>query len=364
VSAQRGQVFRAPAGSWAIRYYDASGQRRQRNGFRTRSEARAALDEALRRVRLGPLFRPRVTLRELGDAYLEQYEAAPSSMSWLRYNLETVCRRLGDEPIGQLSAQQVGAWRASLPEPRRHPAHRALRQVLEAAVRWKWIEENVAALVKNPAPRLGEIDPFTSWDEIDAIAGELAGIEGVLVSFLAGTGVRPEEAFGAEWRDVDLDRRVLTVRRAFAKGGLKDYGKTERSRRRVPLRARSVAALAQLEHRRGILFPNSAGKRIDINNFRHRGWTPALQAAGVAHRRIYDLRHTYATWSLAAGIDIFTLSRRMGTSVAMIDRTYGHLAAGADDYERDLLDAFDVGRSGSDGRRVGAGSVRTERETG
>jgi hypothetical protein len=75
------------------------------------------------------------------------------------------------------------------------------------------------------------------------------------------------------------------------------------------------------------VFPNTAGKRIDINNFRHRGWTSALSAAGIAHRRIYDLRHTYATWSLAAGIDIFTLARRMGTSVAMIDRTYGHLAA-------------------------------------
>jgi integrase len=35
----------------------------------------------------------------------------------------------------------------------------------------------------------------------------------------------------------------------------------------------------------------------------------------VKHRRIYDLRHTYATWSLAAGIDIFTLARRMSTSV-------------------------------------------------
>jgi hypothetical protein len=40
-------------------------------------------------------------------------------------------------------------------------------------------------------------------------------------------------------------------------------------------------------------------------------------AAGVKHRRIYDLRHTYATWSLAAGVDIFTLARRMGSSVKM-----------------------------------------------
>ena len=351
-------MFRAPTGEWAIRYYEANGRRRQRNRFRTRGEATEALNEALRRVRLGPLYRPEMTLRALATAYLEQYEAAPSSVAWLGTNLDTALRTLGDERIGDLTAQRVGAWRASLKESRRHPAHRALRQVLEAAVRWKWIEENVAAQVKNSAPKLGEIDPFERWEEIEAIAAELNAVQGVLVEVLAGTGLRPEEAFGAEWRDVDLEHGILTVRRAFAKGRLKEFPKTERSRRRVPLRARSVAALERLERRRGILFPNQAGKRMDINGFRHRGWSPALQAAGIAHRRIYDLRHTYATWSLAAGIDIFTLSRRMGTSVTMIDRTYGHLAAGADDYERDLLDAFDR-RSDTNGRCMGAKSEET-----
>lgn len=72
-------------------------------------------------------------------------------------------------------------------------------------------------------------------------------------------------------------------------------------------------------------------------------------------RRIYDLRHTYATWSLAAGINIFTLARRMGTSVQMIDRTYGHLAANADDHERALLDGYDEEQQATgDGRCVGA----------
>ena len=66
---------------------------------------------------------------------------------------------------------------------------------------------------------------------------------------------------------------------------------------------------------------------------------PAINAAGI--RRIYDMRHTFATWSLAAGMSIFTLSRRMGTSVQMIDVTYGHLARDAEDHDRELLDAYD-----------------------
>jgi integrase len=71
-----------------------------------------------------------------------------------------------------------------------------------------------------------------------------------------------------------------------------------------------------------------------------------LQAAGVDHRRIYDMRHTFATWSLAAGMGIFTLARRMGTSVKMIDATYGHLAQDAEDQDRGLLDAYDAVNNG------------------
>jgi hypothetical protein len=46
--------------------------------------------------------------------------------------------------------------------------------------------------------------------------------------------------------------------------------------------------------------------------------------------------------SLAAGVSLFSLARRMGTSVEMIDRTYGHLAPDAEAYERHLLDAYDA----------------------
>jgi integrase len=354
VTAQRGSIFRTPNGLWAIRYRDAHGRRPQETGFRTKGEARLALEEALRRVRLGPLHCPTVTLRELTDAYLRQHEAAPSTLVWIRENMRPAIDRFAELPIGALTVPEIAAWRASLPPGKRYRSHRALRQVLQGALRWRWIEDNPATLVKNPAPRPGEIHPFESWDELDAIADELDVVSGVCVIFLAGTGVRPEEAFGADWSDIDLRRRVFTVRRGFAKGRLKEYGKTTGSRRAVPLRARVVSALERMSRRRGIVFPAPEGGRIEINNWRNRLWTPSLAAAGIEHRRIYDLRHTYATWSLAAGVDIFTLARRMGTSVKMIDQTYGHLVTGADVYERELLDAFDEGRSTAVGRYLDA----------
>jgi integrase len=118
----------------------------------------------------------------------------------------------------------------------------------------------------------------------------------------------------------------------------------------VPLRAKVVEALELLSKREGILFPAPEGGRIDINNWRSREWVPAFKAAGLDHRRIYDMRHTFATWSLDAGMGIFTLARRMGTSVRIIDQTYGHLVRDADDQDRDLLDSYDARRARS-GRR-------------
>jgi integrase len=230
-----------------------------------------------------------------------------------------------------------------MPETMRHGAHRALRQVLAAAVRWQWIERNAALDVKNPQHPRPEFLPFESWDEVDAVAAEL-GPFGPVAIFNVGTGARPEETFGADWTDVDLEAGVFTIRRAYAKGKLKTYAKTARSRRRVPIRRKVIAALETLPRREGALFPAAGGGRIDINNWRSREWTPALKAAGVEHRRIYDMRHTFATWSLAAGMSIFTLARRMGTSVAVIDATYGHLARDADGNDRELLDAYDEAR--------------------
>jgi integrase len=63
-------------------------------------------------------------------------------------------------------------------------------------------------------------------------------------------------------------------------------------------------------------------------------------AAGLEHRSPYALRHTFAAWSIAAGIGLFELARFMGTSVEQIDRTYGHLLPDSIDRARNALEAF------------------------
>ena len=131
------------------------------------------------------------------------------------------------------------------------------------------------------------------------------------------------------------------MQRRFANGTLSPYPKTERSRRRVPLSARALNAVEALPPRvdTPLLFPAAQGGHIGLDSWRAREWYPALEAAGIVKHGPYALRHTFATEALAASVSTFELARLMGTSIAMIDRTYGHLARDSDESIRNRRDA-------------------------
>jgi integrase len=91
-----------------------------------------------------------------------------------------------------------------------------------------------------------------------------------------------------------------------------------------------------------LVFPGYDGDYLKPKTFYLRQWRPALRAAGLQPRGVYSCRHTFAAWSIAAGVQLFYLSRIMGTSVTQIDATYGHLVPDSEEYLRGLLNVFDA----------------------
>ena len=78
-----------------------------------------------------------------------------------------------------------------------------------------------------------------------------------------------------------------------------------------------------------------------MHNFRNRVWATADETAGIAKpARLYDLRSTFASNALAAGITTFELARIMGTSVGMIEAHYGALIDTAHDGILARLEGF------------------------
>jgi hypothetical protein len=124
------------------------------------------------------------------------------------------------------------------------------------------------------------------------------------VRFAAATGTRPSEWIALERRDIDRENGIAIVQRSYSRGTLRPYGKTQRSRRSVPLSRMALDALAAVPPRidSPLAFPSPSGGLIDLHNWRAREWKPALEAAGIGHGTIYTLRHTFATNAIAAGM--------------------------------------------------------------
>lgn len=365
---QQGQVFPLTTRGggetrWAYRYRTGGrGSRRvQRGGFATEQAAVEALERAPERLRRERGLVETPTLAEFVDVYLRQHGGEPETIDKLRWLPAKSVRVSGERRLSQLRSPEIAAWRMTIPNGHRFDATQALRQVLNRALEWGLLDVNPARTgVDNPQRRRTEKRPFESWRELDAVAGKLDG-HGPVVLFAAATGLRPGEWLALEWRDIDREQRVVYVRRSYRNGRIK-YPKTEASMRAVPLQARALAALDALpgDGRGDLVFPASDGGHFDLHNFRNRHWQPAQEAVGIdPFRRIYDLRHTFATFALRAGISTFDLSRYMGTSLTMIDRHYGHLARDGREHAIQLLDVHaNQRRRPRRGRSVDAKTTR------
>ena len=354
---QRGSVVKRGK-TWQARWYDENGVRHARGGFETKTAAGDWLNPKVDEVsalRRGDLPTPdRIpTVNELVHGYLATHEVDPATTKKLCYELAHATRAFDGRKVDELTPLDLTTWRATLPARTRHQPFGAFKAVLEQAVTLGLLQTNPAGRIKNRRAKLDEsreIRPFESWDDVEAIAAELIPLYAAIPVVLAGSGLRPEELYGLEWRDVDLRGGVLNVERVYTQNVLKPCKKSDRQRRRVPLRARVVEALEAMPRGFGEtpVFTDRRGERIKHVTFRMRYWAPALKAAGLDHRGVYATRHTFATWSIRAGVNLFYLSRVMGTSLTMIDKTYGHLVPDADEYVRGLLDTYDE-RTGTDG---------------
>ena len=233
----------------------------------------------------------------------------------------------------------------TVPAGHRFEATQALRQVLNRAVEWRMIEVNPAKHgVDNPQRRRTEKRPFESWTQLAlARLHTSASGDGALVMFAAATGLRP-----GEW--IALDERDII---GSARGRLRAAGAPERAdqvpqdRGRASERCRfqtiALEALDQLpagSGNRPSLFSVSFAVPTSTSTTSARAsGSPLRLAAGITPiRRIYDLRHTFATFALRAGVSTYELSRYMGASLSMIDRQYGHLARDGREHAINLLD--------------------------
>ncbi|HEX6444684.1 MAG TPA: tyrosine-type recombinase/integrase [Streptosporangiales bacterium] len=232
--------------------------------------------------------------------------------------------------------------------------HVMLHRALVDAEAWHYIPENVAAKVK--PPRVGRRRPSV-WSpaELTTFLRHVRKDRFYALYLLAATtGMRRAELCGLRWSAIDLDARHLAIEdtRVVVDGHAEDSdGKTDNAARMLALDKATVQALRQRrteqdeerpyfqrEHRdTDIVFTWEDGRPIHPDVVRQR-FERFAAACGLPRIRLHDIRHSYATAALKAGVHPKIVSQRLGhASAAFTLSIYTHAIPGMDREAADTI---------------------------
>jgi integrase len=324
-----------PSGKWraVLSAGCVPGGKRRRLTYtaETKREALAWLRERQAEQRRGGLADAgKMTLGEWLAKWISAKKVELSGATWHSYRSFTerlLIPLLGHIRLAELRPVHVMDWHRVLAEQGesscvQRQAAIYLRRSLSAAEACGLIGSNPARRVNKPKHIQKEIQPFTAG-QARAFLAAAAGDRMIAYYDLSlDIGLRPGEAFALHWPDLEGDRIFIHLSLEDVNGKLTlKKPKTPGSIRRVKLAPRTVASLAAHRERmaaegkdtiNGLIFPARRGQFTRRPNLTKHSFRPILDRIGVSRRSLYTLRHTSATLLLHAGVDIKTVSRRLG----------------------------------------------------
>lgn len=262
----------------------------------------------------------------------------------------------GDLAAGQ-KADGKGKTRPLAPRTITH-VHRLLGSILALAVRDRAILSNPAREARPPRVEAVELEILSEAQAADLLT-RLRGRPSYLLAALGlATGMRRGEMLALRWRDVDLDGAPasLQVERSLeqTKAGLRFKApKTKHGRRMITLpafivkelRAHKATQAAQRlalglgrDEAEALVVRQPDGSPLrpdDVSS----SWRKVIAGLKLPKVSLHALRHTHASQLIASGMDVLTISRRLGhgeTSVTL--NVYGHLFAPSDGGAASIID--------------------------
>jgi integrase len=344
----------------------------------TKNEAKAELVRLINSAHQGDYVDPsKVTLGQFLDRWLRDWAAINVGAKTLERYLELISAhvrpRIGALPIQKLQPVHLAELYAKLlregskqrgrdgtvglaPRTVGH-VHRAIHKALKVGVEWGVVQRNAAEVARPPKVDATELE-ILSAEQARTLLEKLKGqpLYPLVVLGLA-TGMRRGELLALRWCDVDLDGGKLRVEQSLEQtkvGGLRFKApKTKHGRRSISLAASVVAELRthwkqQQEQRLrlglgkaprdALVFPKWDGTpRVPTTTSTE--WMRTLAQFKLPPVSLHTLRHTHVSQLIASGMDVLTISRRLGHGSPTITLgVYGHLFGSADDRAADVIE--------------------------
>lgn len=330
------------APSFSVRWYEG-GKRRRKRGFGTRKDAGGFLARVRTALADGVLQAERradVSLSSVADEWLRTHSAiklrshADNTERWKQlqtfFGAETALSEVTPSRILELREHlSVDLAPATV---NRYLA--LLRTVLNHAVTGGYLQVSPVRRFSRGSYLLAESRPKRSPPlASNAEAARLLGAirKGWpewygLFAFLLFSGARRGEAAGLRWEDVDLARRLVTIRRSYTAPTKSGKART------VPISTELAAIL--VEHRArsrwtgDLVFPHPAsGAMLSPDLKIGVMLDDACMTVGIRRMRVHDLRHSHASLWLMAGGSLADVQRNLGHSTPVLtSETYGHIA--------------------------------------
>ena len=303
------------------------------------------------------------TVRQYYNQWIEgQVEpmVRPTQRRHYKLHLEKhVLPSIGKLPIAYLSARRILRLRSELMNPDRPGGPLSLKytkNIIAGSLRAmcrdareidEVLEHDPFVGVRWPRVELPGPDPFASKERdkiLEALAHRTSRFRGnsgvahkrfhppfhAFVHLLFWTGMRPSEATGLHWGDVDLERGVVMIRRSRSKGK-ENPTKTSSAARAVELTGETTRLLERIRPL-GVtpdasVFLNTDGRPLHQDSFLQNIWHPLLRELRIRPRGLYSCKDTFISLALTAGVNVVWLEGQTGVSYQTMRKHYGQYVA-------------------------------------
>lgn len=273
------------------------------------------------------------TFFELMDRFSTEHAVKRLSYPRLLIHVRHLRLFFGDSPLDQVTPKRIVAYKNKRYGDGVKPATinrelATLKKAFNLARReWEWCSDNPVTRVSMEKEDNARDRWLTRHEE-----GRLLSTAGEwlrdIVIFAVNTGLRMGEILALTWGPVDFSRRTLTVLRS--KNG---------ERRTIPLNRTVLELLGKRMKARPfsteLVFWSETGTQLDGPNLR-RAFRLIVKKSGLDDFHFHDLRHTFATRMVQAGVDLYKVQRLLGHKSPQMTQRYAH------HYPESLRDGVDA----------------------